>query len=178
MNSLQEQLLKAGLVKKEKKPAAKKKQPKVAKAKRAKVSDATMRAQQAMIKKAKRDRELNAQKQAEEAKRAKVAQIKELIDANKLDREAGEDKYNFTWAGKIKSMTVTTAQRNLLVKDKLFVVTCDGRQFEVVEKPVAEKIAARNSSLVVNLSSSKNEETKKDSEDEYADYQVPDDLIW
>ena len=54
------------------------------------------------------------------------------------------------------------------------VIVNDNGVFELVPPAIAEKIRARNPSLVIDLPS--DEEPSAD--DPYADYQVPDDLIW
>ena len=50
----------------------------------------------------------------------------------------------------------------------------DNGVFELVPPAVAEKIRARNPSLVIDLP----EEQSPDADDPYAAYQVPDDLMW
>lgn len=177
MNSLKDQLLKAGLApKKNKKPQPKKKAPTKPKSKRKSVSDATLRAQRAMLDKAKKDKKLNEKRQAEAAKKQLAAQIKQLVDGSKLDRSEGETAYHFTFQKKVKSIYVTQEQQKQLSFGQAVIISLGTEMFELVPKKVAEKIAERDSNCVI-----KNETvapSDSDEDDPYADYQIPDDLVW
>ena len=178
MNSLKDQLLKAGLApKKDKKPQAKKKKaPTKAKKHRNATSESTLRAQRAMLDKAKKDKKLNEKRQAEAAKKALAAQIKQLVDGSKLDRADGETAYHFTYKKKVKSIYVTTEQQLQLSRDQIVIIATGVESFEVVPKLVAEKIAERDASSVI-----KNDapvETVAPEDDPYSDYEIPDDLVW
>jgi len=56
---------------------------------------------------------------------------------------------------------------------QLVIVNFNG-VFELVPPDIAEKIRERNPSLVIDLP----EEQQPDADDPYAQYQVPDDLMW
>ena len=175
MGSLKDQLLKAGLApKKPTRQQKKKKPPTPPKKQRAKVGEATLRAQRAMLAKAKKDKKLNEQRQKDAAKKAKIAEIKQLIDANVLDRKGGETAYHFTFAKKVKKIYVNNEQQTLLSKGKVGIVTLGNEQFYLVPKPIADKILEREQNFVVQSSDKKIDSEK----DEYADYQIPDDLNW
>ncbi len=177
MNSLKDQLLKAGLVSQKKATKQpKKKAPTKAKAARNKPSEQTLRTQRAMLDKAKKDKKLNAQRQREAEKRELAAQIKQLVDGSKLDRSDGEASYSFTFGKKVKSLYVTSEQQTLLSRDQICIVSLGDQRFELVPKTVAKKIAERDSASVI-----KNEvidSKQNDENDPYADYQIPDDLTW
>jgi hypothetical protein len=175
-SSLKEQLLKAGLVKPAKaNKKAKKKAPTPAKKNRKKVGETTLRAQRAMLDKAKKDRKLNEQRQAEAERKARYAQIKQLVDASKLDRKDGEKSYNFTFNKKVKTIYVTDEQHSQLSKDQLAIIVMEGERYELVPVKVAEQIATRESHRVIR-NKSKSQASSED--DPYADYQIPDDLVW
>ncbi|MDG1906189.1 MAG: DUF2058 domain-containing protein [Arenicella sp.] len=182
MSTLQDQLKQMGLVKPKVKGQNRKpkKQPKAAKKDRVKVSEETLRAQQAMIKKAKRDRVLNEQREAERKQKEIDAQVLQLVNHAKLDRENAEDSFNFTHKKKVKSIVVTPEQRRGLSKGTLAVVVTAGQRFEVVPKTAAQKLNERHSAAVVFLSkeTTKESDKTKGQEDPYAAYEVPDDLIW
>ncbi len=59
---------------------------------------------------------------------------------------------------------------------RLAIVKLD-ENYEAVSSEVAEKISLRDAASVIVLNE-QNINTKDDSEDPYADYQVPDDLMW
>ncbi len=175
-NSLKDQLLKAGLVKKKDvKKQPKKKAPQVAKKNRKKPSENTLRTQRAMLDKAKKDKKLNEQKRLEAERKAVLAQVKQLVNGSKVDRKDGETTYNFTFSKKVKTIYVTTEQHKQLSKDQLVIICLGDDVFEVVPKVVAAKIAERDASYVVQ-NEQPNDTPAED--DPYADYQIPDDLMW
>lgn len=175
MSSLKAQLLKSGLA--DAKRAKKVHQQQLEAGKHAK--DETKEAvQKAMAEKAERDRLLNLQRKEEQEKKAITAQIKQLIETNKIDRKGGEVAYQFTDDKKIKKLYVSELLVNQLAKGQIAVVRF-ADAYELVPARVAEKIAMRDAALVVVLNQapvSNNEQTPE--EDPYADYQIPDDLMW
>ena len=175
--SLKDQLLKSGLAKKPAaKPVKKKKPPQVAKKQRKQASEATLRAQRAMLDKAKKDKKLNEQRQAEAVAKAKFAQIKQLVDSSKLSRKDGETPYSFTLKKKVKKIYVTEEQQKQLSRDQIVIVSLGDEAFELVPKTVASKIAERNPKYVVANDVKVEQAVAED--DPYADYQIPDDLSW
>lgn len=181
-NSLMDQLKKAGLVDKKKQQKAKKDQQKKERMKRnsnIKGEDQSKQlAKEAQQQKKERDRQLNLQK-AQEAENAAIsAQIKQLIESNQLDDE-GDIAYNFTHNNVIKRIYVTERVQKLLGKGRLAIVTL-AESYVVVPYPVAEKIAQRDESKVIISEQSNSAESSSDGDedDPYAEYQIPDDLIW
>jgi len=174
-NSLKAQLLKSGLA--DAKRAKKVHQQQLEAGKHAK--DETKEAvQKAMAEKAERDRLLNLQRKEEQEKKAIIAQIKQLIETNKIDRKGGEVAYQFTDDKKIKKLYVTELLLNQLAKGQIAVVRF-ADAYELVPARVAEKIAMRDAALVVVLNQAQvNNNEQIPEEDPYADYQIPDDLMW
>lgn len=183
MASLQDQLLKAGLVDKNKANKAKKEKQKQTKNHRKMggktVNEAREAAQQEKARKLERDRELNRQKQAQSNQKALMAQIKQLIELNRIDREGGEIDYSFVHNDKVKKISVQALLQKQLGSGRLAIVTFikDGDdRYELVPAVIAEKIAQRDESSVVQMNQIS--ETEIDEDDPYADYQIPDDLMW
>lgn len=178
MASLQEQLLKAGVVDKKKaksiaqeKRKQKKKMPKG----QATVNEAIEEVNANREAKVARDRELSRQLNEKAERKALAAQIKQLIEANRLDRNEGEIPYQFTDGKKISRVYVTPLLRTQLSNGLIAIVKL-GDQYELVPSPVAEKIAQRDEGRIVLQN-----QVSKDAGDEgdpYADYQIPDDLTW
>lgn len=178
MPSLQDQLLKAGLadakkakqIKKEKRKQARQ----VPKGQQA-VDETKLAAKQSMAEKAERDRELNRQRQAEAEQRAIAAQIKQLIAVNKVSRGEGDVAYQFAHGKKVKKLYVTSLLQEQLSKGLLAIVEYED-SYELVPAKVAEKISQRDAQRVLV----KNDASKEviDEDDPYADYQIPDDLMW
>ncbi|WP_404363412.1 DUF2058 domain-containing protein [Marinobacter sp.] len=178
MPSLQDQLLKAGLADEKKAKALKKEkhkqrkqQPKGA----TEVNETQLRAQQAREEKTEHDRQLNQKRHEEAQRKAIQAQIRELVAANRLDRKRGETAYQFVHDKKIKKIFVAEAMIDQLSRGRLAVVFVnDG--YELVAEGVARKIMERDASAVVVLHERKQDDAASD--DPYADYEIPDDLMW
>ncbi len=178
--SLQEQLLKSGLV-----SAAQAKSVKTDKRKQTQqqrknkvevVDEAKELAQKAQAEKIERDRELNQLRRQQEEQKELAAQVKQMIDANKLPRDAEGLAFNFTDDNKVKRLYVSEAMRDQLAQGRLAIVKL-GQYYEVVSAEVARKIQARDTaSVIVFNEPGKAVDTAV--EDAYAAYQVPDDLIW
>ncbi|MBT5559143.1 MAG: DUF2058 domain-containing protein [Proteobacteria bacterium] len=186
MASLKDQLLKTGLTDKHSvKSTRKKKSPKLAKkARGTEYSEGVKLVGQAQREKAVRDTELNRVRQSKVEKKAQNAQIKQLIDTSKIDRADGELTYNFVFEGKVSTIHVTSDQQKQLTRDQICIVNNGGdetsRRFELVPKVVADKIAQRDERYVL-INQTSNESSQDNSgidDDPYADYQIPDDLIW
>ena len=60
----------------------------------------------------------------------------------------------------------------MIINGKLAIVNYNG-VFELVPENIAEKVEQRNPSLVIKLP-----EDQKQVDDEYAEFQVPDDIVW
>ncbi len=183
MGSLQEQLLKAGLVDKNRANKAKKekqKQSKVARNAGVKTQGrAKTAAQKEQAKRVERDRALNQKKLKQAEQKAVFAQIKQLIEINKLDRRQGEVAYGFIYKNKVMKIIVTDEIKQHLSQGRLAIVRLvlkSERLFEVVPAVVAKKIAQRDENAVVQLNA--NADKSENDDDPYADYQIPDDLIW
>ena len=179
MVSLQEQLLKAGLVAKNKVKVANQEKSKQKKEERRSgtqsVDEAKLAAQEAQRKLAERNRELNAQRDAAAQQKAIVAQIAQMVRQNRQSKgNNGDIAYNYTHGSKIERMFVSAAVREHLVAGRLVIVVLNGVA-ELVPRVIADKIAERDPALVVrvNKSSSVVEE-----DDPYAAFQIPDDLMW
>lgn len=176
--SLQEQLLKAGLVSQKKVNQANKDKRKANKQQRRSkepvVSVTQQAAQQALKDKTERDRQLNDERNQRAERRAIIAQIKQLIDVNKVTRGKGETPYNFIDNKKVKKLYVTEDQHRQLSNGQLAIAIFQ-KSYELIPAPVAHKIAERDAACVIIANGSS---AVADAEDEYADYKIPDDLMW
>ncbi len=177
-NPLQEQLLKAGLAKKGKVDQIAREQAKQRQGKGAAPDSAEkIDAQRLQAEKAERDRALAAERNAQTQAREIAAQVRQIIDANKVKRE-GEISYRFTDGDKIHSVLVNDTLRTQLAKGALVVVRA-GDGYELLPRSAADKIRERDATLIV-LDHGKATDSKPVSEDDefYSQFKVPDDLIW
>ncbi len=179
-NPFQEQFLKAGLVSKDQvKKANQKKGKKNRQQQRSqqaqKAEAARLKQQQAAQAKAERDRELNLRKQEQANKKAISIEIDQLIRDNLLKRDRDcELPYNFEHRGKINKIYINADMKQRLIDGKLGIARIEGR-YELVPLTVAEKIQQRNDKRIILFEP---EAETMPEDDPYAEYQIPDDLVW
>ena len=70
---------------------------------------------------------------------------------------------------------MTQALQKELIKGQIAIAKL-GESYELVPAPVAQKIQQRDESLIVLLNTKSTDAIEED--DPYADYQIPDDLMW
>ena len=180
-NPLQEQLLKAGLVKKSKVAEVAREQHKARHAKAASdPSEIQREAERARAEKAERDRALAAERKAVARVAELRAQARQIIEDKKVPR-SGEIEYRFTAGGAIRTLLVNEEQRRMLSSGALVIAQLDER-YELLPRVAGDKVRERDASMIV-LDHGKQagaESPPATSEDDayYAQFQVPDDLVW
>lgn len=179
--SLQEQLLGAGIVDKKKanKIKAEKLQTKQ-KMKKGQLDNSEELARQAELKrqkeeKAAKDKELNRIRQEEIEHKAILGQIRQLILQNKIAKAEGDVAYNFTDEKKVKKLYVSEKMHKDLSEGRLAIVKLEGA-YELIAKAVAEKINEKAPEMILVLNTNTAEDIDED--DPYAEFQIPDDLMW
>jgi len=176
-NSLQDQFLKAGLVDKKKHAQAKKEKHAQKKSSASDQKDeiASM-AKQALAQKKERDKQLNKKKIAQREAKEATAKARQLIETHKIPMDTGDIAYNFKHEKTIKKLNLTKNGVESLVQGRVGIVKIAG-EYQLVPADVIYKIRELNPNFVVllNTPSSKKE---KDEDDPYAQYEVPDDLMW
>ena len=178
-NPFQDQLLKAGLVTKQQALTAKHEKNKQNKQQRhtnsTVVDETKLKAQQVAEDKANQARELNKKKEEQARQKAMVAEINQLITSHHIKRDTSCDiAYNFEHENKVKTIHVNEELRKLIIHGKIGIACLDGK-IELVPKTVAEKIQQRNARYIVLFT---DDQQTSDANDPYADYKVPDDLMW
>jgi uncharacterized protein len=178
-NALQDQLLNIGLV--DKKKAAQVKKDKFKKNKKNRntkaiiVDENKLLIQQKIEQKKEQDRLLNQQKQEKAELKAIKAQIKQLIDHSAIKNNRGEIEFNFQDNNLIKQLRVSEQIQQSIISGALAIVKWD-EKYQLVPNVVATKIAQRDQSFIVLLNSQQESDNAVD--DEYAEYEIPDDLMW
>ena len=208
--SLQDQLLGAGLIKKQKAnniQTAKKKAKKKSQETNTELkNEAAELAEKARLEEQQKSQALN-EKQKQEAQQKEVqAQIRQMIKMNaikKLDKKAAEDSeltYNFTDNNKIKTMLVSAENHTLISRGIIAIAkiakTVNAASVEnnqeqadyfLIPAEAARKISERDNESIILLNDyeSKNKANDRkdnadtiDEDDPYADFEVPDDLMW
>ncbi|HGN9434699.1 TPA: DUF2058 domain-containing protein [Enterobacter hormaechei] len=175
--TLQEQMLKAGLV-------SSKKMAKVQRtAKKSRVQAREAREAVEENKKAQLERDKQLSEQQKQAVLAKEfrAQVKQLIEMNRITVARGNITFNFTDGNLIKKIDVDKQTQTQLINGRLaiarLVINAKGDcDYAIIPAVVADKIAQRDAdSIVLNSALSQEEQ---DEDDPYADFKIPDDLMW
>lgn len=182
-NPLQEQLLKAGLVKKSQVSQAAREQVKARHGKAPVApTDSQREAERLRVEKAERDRAIEAERKEKGRQQELQAQVRQIIESNRVKRE-GESEYRFNDGTLIRTMLVNAALRRQLAAGSLVIVRL-GEGFELVPRPAADKIRERDASAIVldngHERGASTEPSTGNAEDDayYAQFQVPDDLVW
>ena len=178
--SLQEQLLKSGLVSSSKAKSIKTEKHKQVQQQRHHkvevVDEVKLLAQQAQAEKSERDRALNQLQQAQAQQKEVQAQIKQMIEQNivPIDTRNAEIAYHFTDTNKVKTLYVNENLRDQLAKGKLAIVKAESG-YALVSREIAQKIKERDDKRVLAWNEPKSESVI---DDPYAAYEIPDDLMW
>jgi uncharacterized protein YaiL (DUF2058 family) len=180
-NPLQEQLLKAGLVKKSRLAEIAREQQKARHAKGpAGPDEIALAAEQARAEKVERDRALAAGRKAQLQASELRAQARQIIQDKKVPG-AGDSEYRFTADGAIRSILVSDDQRAKLACGTLLIVRL-GERYELLPRAAGDKVRERDPAAIVldHGLDAGTERAASTSEDDayYAQFAVPDDLMW
>lgn len=175
--TLQEQMLKAGLVTSKKMA----KVQRTAKKSRVQAREAREAVEENKKAQLERDKQLSEQqKQAVLSKELK-AQVKQLIEMNRITVVKGTIDFNFTDNNLIKKVAVDKLTQTQLINGRLAIarLAADNNaeaQYAIIPAAVADKIAQRDADSIV-LHSALSQDVQ-DEDDPYADFKIPDDLMW
>lgn len=111
-------------------------------------TESTLRKEQAA--QAQRTRELNRQREEEKRLRERKAQVKQLIETNRLERDGRGDPYHFVEHGKIMRIFVCKEMVDQLSRGQLAIVKLHDT-YEVVSAKVARQIAERDQEALLLL---------------------------
>lgn len=181
--SLQDQLLGAGLIDNKKAKKISKETRKTKNEKRRNkdfsASESQQAAQRALQEKQARDKALNAELQAAAEKKSIAAQVIQLIKYYKVSGK-GDVEYNFSDNNKIKKIWVSQKAFDEITRGRLTIARLD-EGYELIPKPIADKIRERDMASVVVYNTGNVEvdaEQSSDDDDYYAQFEIPDDLMW
>ncbi len=175
--TLQEQMLKAGLVSSKKMA----KVQRTAKKSRVQAREAREAVEENKKAQLERDKQLSEQQKQAALSKEYKAQVKQLIEMNKINLAKGDIGFNFTDNNLIKKIVVDKMTQAQLISGRLAIarVVADNNgesEYAIIPASVADKIAQRDANSIVLNSALSQEE--QDEEDPYADFKVPDDLMW
>ena len=180
-NPFQEQLLKAGLAKKSKVAEAAREQHKARHGKGpAKPSEIALEAERARLEKVERDRALERERKAQARLAELRAQARQIINDKQVPG-AGESEYRFDADGAIRSLLVSDEQRRPRVSGALVIVR-RGERYALLPRAAGDKVRERDAGMIAldHGIAGDSGQTGASSEDDayYAQFQVPDDLVW
>ncbi len=153
--SIQEQLLKAGLVdKKQVKKADHEKRVKNQKKRKGKlpVNDTEkQRLQQQQAERAEQDRQLNIKREHQSQRKADLAAAQQLIETNRLPIEEGNAVYNYVAGGKIEKISVKQEIADKLANGRIGLALHNGEPVLIPVETVTKVLQRdKNSILIYN----------------------------
>ena len=180
-NPLQEQLLKAGLVKKSRVAEVAREQNKARHGKGPSgLSEIQVEAERARTEKAERDRALAAERKTKIRSAELAAQGRQIFEDKKVPR-SGEIEYRFTADGAIRTLLVNEDLRKMLSSGVLVIARL-GDRYELLPRAAGDKVRERDANMIVlDHSQSAGAEPRVHSSGDdayYAQFKVPDDLAW
>lgn len=183
MASLQDQLLKAGLTTKQKARQANSDKRKKNKQKRSGVEleqSLQEKVKQDLTKvnaeKAAKDKALNEDKKRQQDAKELQLRILQILEHHNIKGVDGEIAYNYTDGSKVKKLMVDAVTHKALINGRLAICGLNEKNY-LVTSETSDKIASLDDSIIL-VSNDKVEDDSIDEEDPYADYQIPDDLMW
>ena len=182
MSSLQDQLLKAGLTTKHKARQANTDKRKKNKQKRSgqKVEVSLQEQVQQDLKKTQQEKQskdaaLNAERKQALAEKEAGLRIKQILEHHQIAECQGEKEYKYSFDNKIKTAYLDEKTYNAIVNGRLALCGWLDQTY-VVTAETAAKIATLNDTVILVQNDKVEQET--DEEDPYAEFQIPDDLMW
>lgn len=183
MQSLRDQLLKAGVVdeKKVKKAQASQRQQHKIQQKRRQSGEKPLKTDTQATRErvaaeraaqAEKDRQLNAEREAKRARRALFGQVRQMVSTNRQNDPKADVNYRFVAGSQIRQVYVTAAQREQLLAGKLAVVDFANRQW-LVPLEIGQKVRALTDEVPVHIA-----EATSATDEPQAEHAVPDDFTW
>jgi uncharacterized protein YaiL (DUF2058 family) len=183
--SLREQLLQAGLVgskqvkqaEQQRRQQTKHQQKNQPRPQPAAPNAQQLAQQQAQAAKIARDKELNRQRQEQRERQARLAEIRQIVEQNRLPRIESDDYFNFVHKNKVHRIAVDAALRERITNGQVIIVRY-GKFYAPVLPDIAERVRERDAESVVDLNAQLTAASGSAEDDPYKDFAVPDDLIW
>mgnify|MGYP000356750789 CR=1 FL=1 len=183
MASLQDQLLKAGLTTKQKARQANSDQRKKNKQKRSGVAvevslqeQVKQELEKSKQEKQAKDNALNDAKKKQLAEKEQQHRILQILTSHQFTAPQGESVYNYSYHAVVKKLYVDEVTHKALVNGRLALCGFNDATY-IVTRETAEKIATLDNTIIL-VKNDKVDNYQVDEDDPYADYQIPDDLMW
>ncbi len=102
--------------------------------------------------------------------------IQQILQHHVIKSTDGELAYNYTFANKVKKLFVNEKTQKALINGRLALCGLNEATF-IVTSETAAKIATIDESVIL-LKNDKIEDDTVAEDDPYAEFQIPDDLMW
>lgn len=178
MGTLRDQLLKAGLVSQEQVRQAEKQHRKQRKSPAAAAAAQNQAAERKRAEAAKvaRDQELNRRNAAKAEAKAREAQVRQIVEQNRLPKSESHDYYAFQDGKHVRRIAIDEGQRAKIGSGELVIVRYD-KSFALVPAAAAERVRERDPKAVIDIAAPERS-GEGDMDDFYKGFEVPDDLVW
>ena len=180
MASLQDQLMKSGLINKQKAKQAQTEKRRKAKQKKKKgtveVSAVQVAINEQKAQQKQQDLDKNKETQAQLDARAAHGKLIQMIAQHCEKDYQGEIDYHFTFESKVKRIAVNEKTQKGLINGSLAICVLND-EFYLINKEAAAKLSEIDASVLVALHE-KVEISEIEEDDPYAEFAIPDDLIW
>ncbi|QFV07057.1 DUF2058 domain-containing protein [Proteus mirabilis] len=175
--TLQEQMLKAGLVTNKKMA----KVQRTAKKSRVQAREAKEAVEEKKRLQLERDKQLSEQQKQATLLKEYKAQVKQLIEMNRITPAKGDIDFKFTDNNVIKTLEVDKVTQSQLINGRLAIArlvidSAGNSEYAIIPASVADKIMQRDADCI--LLNNTLSQAAQDEDDPYADFKVPDDLMW
>lgn len=174
--SLRDQLLQAGIATKKQHQQART-QKKIDKGQLSSTAEQT-RLKEIKSKQLKRDKSLNKEREEVRAQKAFDAQIKQLVTTNLIVREKGDAPYHFTHNRSVKTICFSPSQHKKIITGQVAIVAFEEDKYLLVTDDTAEKVLEKSPDSVIVYNKNIPPGETKNEDDPYAEYKIPDDLMW
>ena len=181
MASLQDQLMKVGLINSQKVRQAKTEKSRKAKQKKKKkgtveVSDVQVAINQQKSQLHKKDLLKNKATQSELETRSDHGKLIQMIAQHSEKNYQGEIDYHFIFESKIKRISINDKTQKNLINGQLAICVLN-EKFYLINKEASERLMKIDASVLVALHE-KVDVSQVGEDDPYAQFSVPDDLMW
>lgn len=180
MASLQEQLMKSGLINKQKAKQAQTDKRRKAKQKKKKgsveVSDVQIVINAQKEQQKSQDLDKNRATQADLDARSAHGKLIQMIAQHCEKNYQGEIDYHFTYDQKVKRIAINETIQKSLINGSLAICVLND-EFYLINKEASQTLSEIDASVLVSLHE-KVDMQAIDEEDPYAEFAVPDDLVW
>ena len=100
----------------------------------------------------------------------------QILKHHQVTNVNGEAEYNYTFNSKIKKLFVDNVTHKALVNGRLALCGVDETTY-IVTSETAEKVSSLDSSVIL-VQNTKVVEDVVAEDDPYAEFQIPDDMMW